>query len=73
VTKIEKLRKSTRPEYAKDTLAFSWDVLKRITKNLKKLPEESSLWWIPSHQDHETPIELLPPDARLNVGADKPA
>jgi hypothetical protein len=34
VKKIEKLRKSTRPEFLNDTLAPSWDVLQRITKNL---------------------------------------
>jgi hypothetical protein len=71
VTKIEKLRKSTRPEFPNDTLAPSWDVLQRITKNLRKFPEESSLQWIPSHQDDKTPIEQLPPDARLNVRADR--
>jgi hypothetical protein len=32
--KIEKLRKSTSPEFPNDTLASSWDVLQRITKNL---------------------------------------
>jgi hypothetical protein len=47
-------------EINKATLAPSWDVLQRITKNLQKFPEESSLQWIPSHQD-----------TRLNVGADK--
>jgi hypothetical protein len=67
VKKVEKLRKSTRPEFPNDTLVPSWDVLQRITKNLRKLPEESSLQWIPSHQDDKSPIEQLPPDARLNV------
>jgi hypothetical protein len=71
VKKIEKLRKSTRPEFPNDTLVPSWDVLQQITKNLRKFPEESSLRWIPSHQDDKTPIEQLPPDARLNVRADR--
>jgi hypothetical protein len=65
------LRKSTRPEFLNDALAPSWDVLQRITKNLWKFSEESSLRWIPSHQDDKTPIEQLPPDARLNVQADR--
>jgi hypothetical protein len=41
VTKIEKLRKSTRPEFPNDTLALSWDVLKGITKNLKKSSQKN--------------------------------
>jgi hypothetical protein len=69
VKKVEKLRKSTRPEFPNNTLAPSWDVLQRITRNLKTFPEESSLLWIPSHQDDKTPIEQLPPDARLNLRA----
>jgi hypothetical protein len=73
VKKVENMWKSKRPEFANDTLAPSWDVLQRKTKNLRKLPEESSLRWIPSHQDDKTPIEQLPPDARLNVRADKQA
>jgi hypothetical protein len=36
-----------------------------------KFPEESSLRRIPSHQDEKTPIEQLPPGARLNVRADQ--
>jgi hypothetical protein len=72
VKKVKKLRKSTRPEFPNDTLAPSWDVLQRITKNLRKFrEEESSLRWIPSHQDDKTPIEQIPLDARLNVRADK--
>jgi hypothetical protein len=71
VKKVEKLRKSTRPEFLNDTLGPSWGVLQRITKNLRMFPEESSLRWIPSHQDDKTPIEQLPPDARRNVRADK--
>jgi hypothetical protein len=61
VTKIEKLRKSTRQEFQNVTVAPSWDVLQRITRNLRKFPEDSSLRWIPSHQDDKTPIEQLPP------------
>jgi hypothetical protein len=72
VKKVKKMRKLTRPEFPNDTLvAPSWDVLQRITKNIQKFPEESSLRWIPSHQDDKTPIEQRPPDARLNVRADK--
>jgi type VI protein secretion system component VasA len=71
VKKVEKLRKRTRPEFPNDTLVPSWDVLQQITKNLRKFTEESSLRWIPSHQDDKTPIEQLPPDARLNVRADR--
>jgi hypothetical protein len=70
VKKVEKSRKSTRPEFPNNTLAPSWDVLQQITKNLQKFPEESSLRWIPSHKDDKTPIEQLPPDAQLNVQAD---
>jgi hypothetical protein len=69
--KVEKLRNSTRSVFPNDTLAPSWDVLQRITKNLQQFKEASSLWWIPSHQDDKTPIEQLPPDARLNIQADK--
>jgi hypothetical protein len=53
MTKIEKLRKSTRPEFPNYTVAPSWDVLQQITKNLRKFPEESSLRWIPSHQGNK--------------------
>jgi hypothetical protein len=67
VKKVEKLRKSTRPEFPNDTLAPSWDILQGITKNLQEFPEGSSLRWIPSHQDDKSLIELLLPDARLNV------
>jgi hypothetical protein len=34
--KVEKLRKSTRREFPNDTLAPSWYVFQRITKNLKR-------------------------------------
>jgi len=71
VKKVEKMWKSTRPTFPNDTLAPSWDVLQRIIMNLKKFPEESSIRWIPSHQDSKTPVEKLPPAARLNVHADK--
>jgi hypothetical protein len=65
VKKVEKLRKSTRPEFPNDTLMPSWDVLQRFTKNLQKFLEESSLRWIPipSHQP--------PTNGRLNVRADQ--
>jgi hypothetical protein len=40
--------------------------------SLRISKKESSIRRIPSHQDDKTPIEqLLPPDARLNVQADK--
>jgi hypothetical protein len=41
--KVDKLRKSTRPAFPNDTLAPSWDVLQRITKNLQQFKEASSL------------------------------
>jgi hypothetical protein len=34
VKKVEKLQKSTRPDFPNDTLAPSWDVRQRITKSL---------------------------------------
>jgi hypothetical protein len=72
VKKVKKLRKSKRPEFPNDTLAPSWDDLHRVTKNLQKFPGESSIQWIPSHQDNKIPIEhQLPPDARLNIRADR--
>jgi hypothetical protein len=43
VKKVEKVRKSTRPEFPNDTLASSWDILQRIIKNLQQFPEGSSL------------------------------
>jgi hypothetical protein len=35
VKKVEKLRKSTKPEFPNDTLSPSWDALQRITENLQ--------------------------------------
>ncbi len=61
----------TRPTFANDTTAHSWDVLQAIVTTWKRLHPASTLDHVKGHQDNNTSRDKLSIPARMNCLADE--